>query len=105
MKDIENPQLRDRSAHGTAPNDEVDNARDWVAILARYREPSRWRSSLELLVTAGPFVGLWALAWWSIEFSYALAVSLSVLNAAFLVRLFMIQHDCGHYRHFSKAGC
>jgi acyl-lipid omega-6 desaturase (Delta-12 desaturase) len=79
---------------------EVRDARDWVAILSRYREPSRWRSLWELLVTAGPFAALWALAWWSVDVSYVLAASLSVLNAAFLVRLFIIQHDCGHASFF-----
>jgi acyl-lipid omega-6 desaturase (Delta-12 desaturase) len=51
-------------------------------------------------VTAGPFVALWALAWWSIDVSYALALAISVMNGAFLVRLFMIQHDCGHASFF-----
>jgi omega-6 fatty acid desaturase (delta-12 desaturase) len=43
---------------------------------------------------------LWALAWWSMDASYVLAAFLAVLNAAFLVRLFMIQHDCGHASFF-----
>jgi acyl-lipid omega-6 desaturase (Delta-12 desaturase) len=51
-------------------------------------------------VTGGPFVALWVLAWWSVETSYVLAASLSALNAAFLARLFMIQHDCGHASFF-----
>ena len=38
-------------------------AKDWVQILARYREPSIRRSVLELVVTLGPFALLWALAW------------------------------------------
>jgi acyl-lipid omega-6 desaturase (Delta-12 desaturase) len=45
-------------------------------------------------------VALWVLAWWSVETSYVLAASLSALNAAFLARLFMIQHDCGHASFF-----
>jgi omega-6 fatty acid desaturase (delta-12 desaturase) len=78
----------------------IRDARDWVVILSRYREPCHWRSSWEILVTAGPFVALWALAWWSLDVSYALAAALSVLNATFLARLFMIQHDCGHASFF-----
>lgn len=78
-----------------APSAPTD-ARDWVAVLARYREPSRWRSAWEIAVTAVPFIGLWALAWWSVDISHALAAFVAVLNAMFLVRLFVIQHDCGH---------
>jgi acyl-lipid omega-6 desaturase (Delta-12 desaturase) len=77
-----------------------ESAREWVAVLARYREPSRWRSTWEIVITAGPFVGLWALAWWSVDVSYALATFIAILNATFLVRLFMIQHDCGHAAFF-----
>ncbi|SLN61309.1 fatty acid desaturase [Roseisalinus antarcticus] len=98
MQDLTPPQPRpdaDPPAGG-----ETRAARDWVVILSQYREPSGWRSSWELLVTAVPFVTLWALAWWSLQVSYLLAASLAVLNAAFLVRLFMIQHDCGHAAFF-----
>ena len=85
-----------------ADSDEVHPARHWVAVLAQYREPSPWRSSWELLATAGPFVALWALAWWSLEVSHALAAPIAILNAPFLVRLFMIQHDCGHAAYFKS---
>ncbi|MBK5926450.1 fatty acid desaturase [Rhodobaculum claviforme] len=80
----------------------MDDPRDWVAILARYRTPSAWRSAWEVLVTALPLLALWALAWWSVGISPALAVALSILNGAFLVRLFMIQHDCGHAAFFGS---
>lgn len=71
-------------------------ARDWVTILARYREPSTLRSWFELGVTVGPFILLWVLAWWSMSVSYWLTLLISICNAAFLLRLFTIQHDCGH---------
>lgn len=44
-------------------------AKDWVKILAKYREPDTLRSSFELAVTIGPFILLWALAWWSLDIS------------------------------------
>ncbi|TMV66816.1 fatty acid desaturase [Thioclava sp. BHET1] len=54
------------------------------------------RSVFELIVTFVPFVALWAAAWRALSVSAALAFVLALVNAAFLVRLFMIQHDCGH---------
>ena len=54
------------------------------------------RSAFELLITAGPFLLLWGLAWWLLDVSYLLALGISLLNAGFLLRLFVIQHDCGH---------
>lgn len=76
------------------------SARDWVQVLARYREPDEWRSAFELAVSLVPFLLLWTLAWWSLSVSYWLAAALAIANAAFLVRLFAIQHDCGHASFF-----
>lgn len=81
---------------------EVPDPRDWVRILANYREPSHLRSAVELVITVVPFVFLWMLAWWSLSISYPLAVAIAVLNSGFLVRLFMIQHDCGHGSFFKN---
>jgi omega-6 fatty acid desaturase (delta-12 desaturase) len=76
--------------------------RDWVKTLAKYREPNQLRSAYELAISAGPFILLWALAWWSLSYSYWLTLAISVVNAAFLVRLFAIQHDCGHGAFFNN---
>ena len=70
--------------------------RDWVQILAKYREPSSIRSSFELGVSLIPFVVLWILATWVAQYSYFAAFLISAINGAFLLRLFIIQHDCGH---------
>lgn len=80
--------------HGHVPVS--SDAKDWVKILAKYREPNPMRSSFELAVTLAPFVALWAAAWWAMGVSYWLTFALSCVNAAFVLRLFIIQHDCGH---------
>jgi omega-6 fatty acid desaturase (delta-12 desaturase) len=78
------------------------SGRDWVKTLAQYREPNQLRSTFELGVSVIPFVALWAVAWLSLSISYWLAFGLSVVNAAFLLRLFTIQHDCGHGSFFKE---
>jgi omega-6 fatty acid desaturase (delta-12 desaturase) len=87
---------------GTAPPAPI-GARQWAGVLARYREPSHSRSIFEIAITLAPFVGLWALACTAIHFGYwELSLLPSLFAAAFLMRLFMIQHDCGHgafFRH------
>ncbi len=77
-------------------------ARNWMRVLAAYRQPILSRSLFEIAVTLGPFILLWTLAWWSISVSYFLTGVLCVLAGAFLVRLFMIQHDCGHGAFFNN---
>jgi omega-6 fatty acid desaturase (delta-12 desaturase) len=71
-------------------------ARSWLSTLARYRDPTTFRSVFELAATLVPFFALWALAWMALSISPWLALALAVLNGAFLVRIFIIQHDCGH---------
>jgi acyl-lipid omega-6 desaturase (Delta-12 desaturase) len=74
---------------------------EWVGILSRYRDPNVARSTFEIVITAAPFIGLWALAWAAWEFGHGWAAFLiAVPAAAFLVRLFLIQHDCGHGSFF-----
>ena len=75
-------------------------ARDWMRILSTYREPIHWRSIWEIGVTAVPFVAFLSLAWVLYGVSPWLALLLTVPSAAFLVRLFLIQHDCGHGAFF-----
>jgi omega-6 fatty acid desaturase (delta-12 desaturase) len=74
----------------------------WAPMLARYREPSCARSSVELVITAVPFVILWILMWAALGTGYWICLLLAVPAAGFLVRLFMIQHDCGHGSFFRR---
>ncbi|MDP5217197.1 fatty acid desaturase [Ruegeria sp. 2205SS24-7] len=78
------------------------HARDWVRILSKYREPDATRSVFELAVTLGPFFLLWVLAWYALSISAWLTFAISICNAAFLLRLFAIQHDCGHSAFFQN---
>jgi omega-6 fatty acid desaturase (delta-12 desaturase) len=71
-------------------------------LLAPYRHPSLRRSLTEIAITAAPLIALWVAMWVLFPVSYWLSLLLAIPTAAFLVRLFMIQHDCGHgsfFRH------
>jgi acyl-lipid omega-6 desaturase (Delta-12 desaturase) len=79
-------------------------ARDltWTQKLAHYRQTNRARSTIEIVITIVPLVALWALMWATLDLGYWICLLLAVPAAGFLVRLFMIQHDCGHgafFRH------
>jgi len=78
--------------------------RNWTHELVQYREPDQLRSVLEILVTVAPLVLLWLLAWLALSISYLLTLAFAVLAGGFLVRLFMIQHDCGHGSFFRQRG-
>lgn len=80
----------------------VPSARIWNSMLKPYREPNSIRGIIELVITAVPFVVVWTLAWLSLDVSYWLSLGFVVVAAGLLVRLFAIQHDCGHGSFFSK---
>lgn len=85
----------------TVPLSPAAGARSWSQILVRYRDPNSTRSVTEIVITFAPLAALWTLSWAAIHFGYWwLALLFAVPAAGFLVRLFMIQHDCGHGSFF-----
>ena len=78
------------------------SARKWVPLLAKYRDPSVNRSMFELAVTFAGFCAFWGAAWAALLISPWLALAIAVLNGFWLVRLFLIQHDCGHQSFFAN---
>ncbi|MFC1790979.1 fatty acid desaturase [Gemmatimonadota bacterium] len=76
----------------------------WTQTLSPYFGPDTRRSLGQLLASAIPFFGLWILAYQALDVSYLLTLALAVPTAGFLMRLFMIQHDCGHGSFFKTRG-
>ncbi len=77
-------------------------ARRLFAHCAAYREADTWRSVAQLMITASGFVALIVLMFASLEYGYWLPLALSVVAGGFLLRLFVIQHDCGHGSYFKS---
>jgi acyl-lipid omega-6 desaturase (Delta-12 desaturase) len=76
------------------------SARDILASVKAYAVPDSFKGLRQLLVTAVAFFGLWLTMWWSLDVSYWLTLVLAVPTGLFLVRFFLIQHDCGHGSFF-----
>lgn len=77
-------------------------ASDLVRQLATYSQPNDRRAAMEIAVTILPLIALWGLMWLSLDLQYWLTLLLAIPAAGLLVRMFMIQHDCGHgsfFRH------
>jgi omega-6 fatty acid desaturase (delta-12 desaturase) len=68
--------------------------------LVRYRDASLVRAAFELGVTVLALFLSWGLMWLSLGVGYWLTLLLAIPTAGFLVRLFMVQHDCGHGSFF-----
>ncbi|HEX8192650.1 MAG TPA: fatty acid desaturase [Allosphingosinicella sp.] len=70
--------------------------------LSAYRQPSVPRSVVELAVTAGPFLALWVAMLAAVKAGHLWALILALPAGLFLLRLFLIQHDCGHGAFFKS---
>jgi acyl-lipid omega-6 desaturase (Delta-12 desaturase) len=65
-----------------------------------FQTPILARSVAQLATSFGGFFGVCVLMYMCLRLSIWLALPLSVLAAGFLVRIFIIQHDCGHGSFF-----
>ena len=88
------PQDRTRP-NGTSGPQDIES-RDLVRAFKPYCEPEPVRSISELLITLVPFLVLYAAALAAVHASYWAALILVIPAGALLLRLFLIQHDCGH---------
>lgn len=75
----------------------LDTSRkDLRAAIAPFESSSLALSVLQLATSAGLYIALCVLMYWSLHVSYWLTLLLAVPAGAALVRTFIIQHDCGH---------
>jgi omega-6 fatty acid desaturase (delta-12 desaturase) len=87
------PSDSGRNPHGPA----------WKEIVAKYQKSALWPSLWQVANTLVPYAALWWLMYLSLAVSWWLALPLAVLAGGFLVRVFIIFHDCGHGSFFSSA--
>lgn len=80
--------------------DAPSDLRGLARHVATFRKPSNAQGAFELAVSAVPLVLLWLLMLLALDYHYGLTLLLSVPAAGFLLRLFLIQHDCGHGAFF-----
>jgi acyl-lipid omega-6 desaturase (Delta-12 desaturase) len=71
-------------------------------VLHSYQQPDVLRSVWQLINTILPYFFLWYMMYLSLRVSYILTLGLAVLAAGFMVRSFIIFHDCGHGSFFKS---
>lgn len=83
-----------------APNERTPQ--EWREILEPYRGMDLRSSLTQIVTSAVPFLVCWYAAYRALAVGYWLTLLLAVPTAAFVLRLFMIQHDCGHGSFFKS---
>ncbi len=66
------------------------------AIIDRYARPENGRAWCQVLTTLLPLAALWVGVVFSAGLSYWLTAGVVVLMCLFLVRVFVLMHECGH---------
>jgi acyl-lipid omega-6 desaturase (Delta-12 desaturase) len=74
----------------------------WRGRLLRYQGPAFWRSVWQVVNTLVPYCALWFLMYHTVAISFWLTLPLVILAAGFLMRAFIISHDCGHGSFFKS---
>ena len=70
--------------------------------VAVYAKSDNRKSVIQLINTVGPLLLLWFLAYQSLSISIWLMFPIAIVAAGFVVRTFIIFHDCTHGSFFSK---
>ncbi|UFT99648.1 fatty acid desaturase [Radiobacillus kanasensis] len=68
--------------------------------VAPYAQSNTKASVIQVLNTIPPFFIIWFLAYQSLSISIWLTLALSIIAAGFVVRIFIIFHDCTHQSFF-----
>jgi acyl-lipid omega-6 desaturase (Delta-12 desaturase) len=72
----------------------------WQSIIAKYNKPRMSISIWQLVNSLVPYILLWVLMVYTLKISFWLTLPLIILAAGFLIRIFIIFHDCGHGSFF-----
>lgn len=82
--------------------DSDQSAAAWKSIVLRFQQPSRIRAIWQLVNTLGPYVLLWYGMYLSLSWPWWTTAAMAGLAGLFLVRIFIIFHDCGHGSFFKS---
>lgn len=81
----------------------MDNKKYWRDLLGPYTIKSNAIAVKQLLVTIIPYFLIWFLYIETLKTSVLFAIPLSILMAFFLLRCFVLMHDCGHGSLFNSV--
>src|SRR5688572_26300127 len=74
----------------------------WKPIVAKFQQSSVVRAVWQMVNTLGAYAITWYLIYLTVSVSWWLVVPLALLAAGFVVRIFIIFHDCGHGSFFKS---
>lgn len=83
--------------------DNINLDKSLLKTLNKYTKTDTTKAIIQIINSFGPFIAIWILMYISLDYSYWITLGLGIINAFFLVRIFIIQHDCGHRTFFTNS--
>ena len=80
----------------------IPTTAEWKAIVAPFQKSDVAKSTWQIINSILPYIALWGIMAWTITFSYPLTFALAMLAGLWLMRIFIIFHDCGHGSFFKS---
>lgn len=74
----------------------------WRNAVAGFERPSLPRSLGQIATSLIPYFALWVAMYYSLSVSYWITLALAIPAGGFLIRIFIICHDCGHGSFFKS---
>lgn len=75
----------------------------WREMVQPYMTPDNKRSIWQIINSILPLMAMYFLMYQSLAYSYWLTLALALPTGGFMMRVFIIMHDCGHGSFFKSA--
>ena len=106
MSDVATPTLGAPGPQAGAGGPQTPTERPfWREMLAPYEQPRLGRSVLGLVTSVVPYLALCVAMYFALDVSYLLVLAIALPASGFLLRTFIIFHDCTHgsFLHSKRA--
>lgn len=74
--------------------------RSWEKIIKKYNYPELGKSIWQICNSLIPYIFMWFVMYYSLRYPYWVTLLLALPACGFLIRMFIIFHDCGHSSFF-----
>src|SRR5688500_4120300 len=79
-----------------SPDDTPAGDASWRTVLAPHMTPRLRAALLDVATSVVPYLGLMAAMFVALRSSYLVVLALAIPAAGFMVRTFIVFHDCAH---------
>ncbi len=75
---------------------------NWTKIVRKYMQPHLGKSYYQIANSLIPYLISWVVAYYAYQYSVVLCLMVALVAQVFLLRIFIIMHDCGHGSFFKS---